>query len=76
MNIPREAEKPDESEIEITPEMIEAGIRAYYRIDKRVADLEFILEETFRAMVRATHVKHKENTMAKKPKKSGKGGCK
>jgi hypothetical protein len=40
-----------EAEIEITDEMIAAGEDAYYAVDRRVADAEFVVSEVFRAMM-------------------------
>ena len=38
-------------EIEITPEMIEAGVACFYRHDPRIDDIEEILPDIFRTMI-------------------------
>lgn len=48
------AKTMEADEIEVTPEMIEAGERCYRSIDGRFADLEFILTSVFRAMAEAS----------------------
>jgi hypothetical protein len=47
--------EPSGPEIEITPEMIEAGVEAYYSVDRRVADVEFVVTTILRAMMVARH---------------------
>jgi hypothetical protein len=37
-------------EIEITPEMIEAGVRAFYAADQRIGSMENVVESIFEAM--------------------------
>lgn len=46
----KEAGAPRETEIEITPAMIEAGVDAYLAVDRRVADIEFVVLKIFDAM--------------------------
>ena len=45
-----EAGAPDE--IEITPEMIEAGLEAYYAADTRVCDTEYVVGSILRAALK------------------------
>lgn len=44
------ADRPALTEIEITPEMIEAGVRAYYDCDRRVFDPESLVAVIFEEM--------------------------
>jgi hypothetical protein len=46
-------EKESKDEIEITPEMIEAGRNILYTISTSFADEEYWAEQVFRAMIRA-----------------------
>ena len=48
-----ERDRATNTEIEITPEMIKAGVSAYYEVDRRVADADFMVMEIFRAMMGA-----------------------
>lgn len=50
MAIP-DAEGSDRPEIEVTPEMIEAGASVLYRMETAFAGEEFWAEEVYRAMV-------------------------
>jgi hypothetical protein len=43
----------EDGEIEITPEMIEAGVAAYYAVDMRAVDEEYLVSRIFEAMVAA-----------------------
>jgi hypothetical protein len=42
-----------DDEIEVTPEMIEAGVVAYYSVDMRVADQAFLVLKIFVVMAAA-----------------------
>jgi hypothetical protein len=45
----------EHEELEVTPEMIEAGVRAYYSVDMRVADDDYRVFKVFEAMVAKCH---------------------
>lgn len=49
---------PSGDEIEITPEMIEAGVEAYYAADRRVVDTEYVVTAIYQAMVTAQRTLH------------------
>lgn len=43
-------------EIDVTPEMVEAGAKSFYAHDPRQDDIEEILPDVFRAMVLASRL--------------------
>ena len=47
--------EPSETEIEITPAMIEAGENAYYAVDQRFAEIKVLVQEIYEAMYLARH---------------------
>ena len=50
----RQAQKTATDEIEITPEMIEAGVAAYYAESREFEGVNDALERIFRAMIEAS----------------------
>lgn len=49
---PAHSEKPSETEIEITPEMIEAGLEVYFT-ERDICGSDSLVEQVFRAMAAA-----------------------
>jgi hypothetical protein len=49
--IPRDRPAPADGEIEITPEMIKAGVRAFYNYDERFEPVEMAVIRILQVMV-------------------------
>jgi hypothetical protein len=43
----------DDETVVVTPEMISAGVRAYYQVDMRAADADYLVEVIYLAMASA-----------------------
>ena len=52
--IPRDRPPPADGEIEITPEMIEAGVATFYDWDSRIEEPSGLVRQIFQAMAAAS----------------------
>lgn len=52
-NLETEPRDRPETEIEVTPEMIEAGLAAYYAYDHRLEEADAMVAKIYRAMMNA-----------------------